>query len=70
MLGRNRDFESIEKSIDAFQKNIEGGISVPVVVATSGLALGKSCELGTRMPFKHTTKHDMYSQVEEQKKRF
>ena len=47
MLAGNRDFESIEKSIDAFQKTIMKVrySSVPVVVATSGLALGGACEL-------------------------
>ena len=47
MLAGNRDFDSIEKSIDAFQKTIMRVrySSVPVVVATSGLALGGACEL-------------------------
>ena len=47
MLAGNRDFDAIEKSIDAFQKTIMRVrySSVPVVVATSGLALGGACEL-------------------------
>jgi len=47
MLAGNRDFDSIEKSIDAFQKTVMRVrySSVPVVVATSGLALGGACEL-------------------------
>ena len=47
MLAGNRDFDSIEKSIDAFQKTVMRVrySSVPIVVATSGLALGGACEL-------------------------
>ena len=47
MLAGNRDFDTIEKSIDAFQKTTMRVrySSVPVVVATSGLALGGACEL-------------------------
>ena len=47
MLAGNRDFDSIEKSIDTFQKTVMRVrySSVPIVVATSGLALGGACEL-------------------------
>lgn len=47
MLAGNRDFDSIEKSIDAFQKTVMRVrySSVPIVVATSGLSLGGACEL-------------------------
>lgn len=47
MLAGNRDYKAIEESIIAFQKTIMRVrySSIPVVVATSGLALGGACEL-------------------------
>ena len=47
MLAGNRDFKKIEESIRVFQNTMMRvrHSSVPVVVATSGIALGGGCEL-------------------------